>query len=44
MRNQGDLAAARPLLKRALAINEKALGPDHPDTLMVRRNLAALGE
>jgi len=29
---QGDLAGARPLLARALAIREKILGPEHPDT------------
>ena len=29
---QGDLAAARPLFERALAIYEKALGPEHPST------------
>ncbi len=28
----GDLPAARPYYERALAISEKALGPDHPDT------------
>jgi Tetratricopeptide repeat len=27
---QGDLAAARPLFERVLAIYEKALGPEHP--------------
>jgi hypothetical protein len=41
---QGDLAAARPLFERALAIFEKALGPDHPDTAIARRSLAALSE
>jgi hypothetical protein len=29
-RARGDLAAARPLFERALAINEKVFGPDHP--------------
>jgi tetratricopeptide (TPR) repeat protein len=29
---QGDLAGARPLYERALAIYEKALGPEHADT------------
>ena len=29
--NQGRYAEAEPLYKRALAIQEKALGPDHPD-------------
>ncbi len=39
---QGDLAAARPLFERALAIREKALGPDHPDTATSLNNLAEL--
>ena len=30
-RRQGRYAEAEPLYKRALAIGEKALGPDHPD-------------
>ena len=30
-RAQGRYADAEPLYKRALAIREKALGPDHPD-------------
>ena len=30
-RDQGRYADAEPLYKRALAINEKALGPDHPN-------------
>jgi hypothetical protein len=30
--DQGDLAMARPLFERAVAIREKVLGPDHPDT------------
>ena len=29
--DQGRYAEADPLLKRALAIDEKALGPEHPD-------------
>ena len=32
---------ARPLFERALAIREKALGPDHPDTAASLNNLAA---
>jgi tetratricopeptide (TPR) repeat protein len=32
------------LLKRSLAILEKALGPDHPDVAMSLNNLAALHE
>ena len=39
---QGDLGVARPLYERALAICEKALGTDHPDTATVRNNLASL--
>jgi hypothetical protein len=29
---QGELAAAQSLFQRALAIREKVLGPEHPDT------------
>ena len=39
---QGDYAGARPLYERALAIYEKALGPEHPNTNVARRNLARL--
>jgi tetratricopeptide (TPR) repeat protein len=42
LRAQGDFAAARPLYERALAIFEKALGPDHPDTATTLNNLAFL--
>ena len=38
----GDYAKAEPLYKRALAIWEKALGPDHPDVATSLNNLAAL--
>ena len=38
----GAYAAARSLSERALAICEKALGPDHPDTGMRLNNLALL--
>jgi tetratricopeptide (TPR) repeat protein len=41
-RAQGHYTEAEPLYKRALAIWEKAFGPDHPDTKQVRDNLAAL--
>jgi tetratricopeptide (TPR) repeat protein len=41
-RVQGDPAAARPLFERALAIRERVLGPDHPDTVATRRALAEL--
>jgi tetratricopeptide (TPR) repeat protein len=42
LRAQGDLAAARPLFERALAINEKALGAGHPETATSLNNLASL--
>ena len=35
-------AAARPLFERALAIREKVLGPEHPDTATSLNNLAGL--
>ncbi|HYK34833.1 tetratricopeptide repeat protein [Alloacidobacterium sp.] len=38
----GDYAAAEPLFRRALAIDEKALGPDHPEVATVLNNLAEL--
>ena len=36
------LAEAEPLVRRALAIVEASLGPDHPNTMKVRNNLAGL--
>ena len=39
---QGDLAGARPLYERALAIREKVLGAEHPDTATSLNNLASL--
>jgi tetratricopeptide (TPR) repeat protein len=39
---QGRYAEAEPLLTRALAIQEKALGPDHPDVADSLNNLATL--
>ena len=39
---QGRYAEAEPLHKRALAIREKALGPDHADVAQSLNNLAAL--
>ena len=42
LHDQGDLAGARPLFKRALTIREKALGPEHPDTATSLNNLALL--
>ena len=41
LRVQGDLAAARPLFERALAICEKALGREHRDTATNLNNLAS---
>jgi class 3 adenylate cyclase/tetratricopeptide (TPR) repeat protein len=37
---QGDVARAEPLLRRAIAIQQVAPGPDHPDTA---RTVAVLG-
>jgi tetratricopeptide (TPR) repeat protein len=42
LRNQGELAAARPLFERGLAIREKALGPEHPDIAASLDSLALL--
>ena len=39
---KGDYARAEPLYQRALAILEKALGPDHPDVAKPLNNLAML--
>ena len=39
---QGKYAKAEPHYRRALAIREKALGPDHPDVATSLNNLAAL--
>jgi tetratricopeptide (TPR) repeat protein len=39
---EGDLAGARPLFARALAICEQALGPDHPDTAVSLNSLGLL--
>ena len=36
------LGEAEPLMRRALGIFEKSLGADHPNTAIVRQNLAAL--
>ena len=38
----GDYAGAEPLLERALAIDEKALGTDHPEVAATLNNLASL--
>jgi hypothetical protein len=42
LKAQGDRASARPLFERALAIREKVLGTNHPDTATVRGNLLNL--
>jgi tetratricopeptide (TPR) repeat protein len=42
-RRRGDRAAAARLYAEALAIFERALGPDHPKTRTCRRNAEALG-
>ncbi len=39
---QGRYAEAEPLFQRALAIDEKALGPEHPDVAASLENYAAL--
>jgi CHAT domain-containing protein len=40
--DQGAYAKAEPLFARALAINEKALGPRHPEVAQSLHNLAGL--
>ncbi len=42
LRSQGHYAEAEPLHKRALAIREKALGPEHPPVAQSLNNLALL--
>ncbi len=37
LRMSGDLAGARPYYERALAIRERVLGPEHPDSTPPRR-------
>ncbi len=39
---QGKYAEAEPLYKLSLAINEKALGPEHPQVARGLENYAAL--
>ena len=41
-RNSGRYTETEPLYKRALAIQEKALGPDHPDVAQTLNKLALL--
>jgi hypothetical protein len=38
------VTAAEPLYRRALAIDEKALGSNHPRTAAIRKNLESLLE
>jgi len=42
LHEQGDLTGAQPLFERALAIREKALGSEHPDTERSRDDLRFL--
>jgi tetratricopeptide (TPR) repeat protein/DNA-binding XRE family transcriptional regulator len=42
MRARGELAAARPFQERALAVRERALGPDDRDSATSHNNLAIL--
>ena len=39
---QGHYAEPEPLYRRSLVIEEKALGPEHPDVATVLENYAAL--
>ena len=40
--DQGKLSEAEPLMRRSLAIKEKALGPDHPDVAISLSSIASL--
>lgn len=42
LRNLGNFAEAEPLLRRALALDEKGFGPNHPNVATCLNNLAAL--
>jgi tetratricopeptide (TPR) repeat protein len=42
LRDRGDLADAEPLSRHALAIDEKALGPNHPSVTTDLDHLAML--
>ena len=44
LQSKGDLVGAEPLFRSALAIAEKTLGEDHPDTAGSLNNLAGLLE
>jgi Tfp pilus assembly protein PilF len=41
-RKQGKDEQAEPLFQRALAIDEKVFGPDHPKTKRVQENYSKL--
>jgi hypothetical protein len=41
-RSAGRTAEAIPMYERTLADRERLLGADHPDTKVVRKNLAGL--
>ncbi|PKB85619.1 MAG: hypothetical protein DSY78_03815 [Chloroflexi bacterium] len=38
----GDLKGARDYLERAVDIASKSLGEEHPNTVLIRRNLESL--
>ena len=38
--HQGQYEQAEPLYQRALAIFEKVFGPEHPNTITVRKHYA----
>ncbi len=40
----GEPGTARPLLERALRINETTYGPDHPASVYARQALQQLGD
>jgi hypothetical protein len=42
MRVAGDLAGARAAIERALAIDEAAFGPDHPNVVIRVNNLGSV--
>jgi len=42
LHGQRDLAGAQALYQRALAIRERVLGPEHPDTATTLNNLGGL--
>ncbi len=42
LQDLGDLAGARAAYERALAIDEKSFGPDHPDVATVVNNLGSV--